>query len=72
MSDRSDQMRDSLLTVVQKKAGRPRVSSEPLLNVSMRLPTETYDRLIMIAERRETTVSALLRRAIILTLDKVS
>jgi hypothetical protein len=47
--------------------GRPRVD-EPLERVSTRLPIPVYDRLVEIANQRETSVSMLVRQLLILRL----
>ena len=48
--------------------GRPRVD-EPLERVSTRLPVHVYDRLVTIANSRETSVSMLVRQLLIIRLD---
>lgn len=48
--------------------GRPRVD-EPLERVSTRLPVPVYDRLVTIANQRETSVSMLVRQLIVLRLE---
>lgn len=47
--------------------GRPRVE-EPLERVSTRLPLPVYDRLVTIANERDTSVSMLVRQLIVLRL----
>lgn len=49
--------------------GRPRVD-EPLERVSTRLPIPVYDRLVAIANERDTSVSMLMRQLLILRLPR--
>lgn len=62
----SEPIRDG---VTERRRGRPRVA-DPVSPVSTRLPTPTYDRLIALANRREVSVSALIRQIVILQLHK--
>ncbi len=47
--------------------GRPRVET-PLERVSTRLPTPEYDRLVRLANRRDQSVSSLIRQLLVLRL----
>lgn len=51
-----------------RKRGRPRVP-EPRSSVSAWLPARVHDRLIAVAHRQDVSVSALVRKLIIFTLD---
>jgi predicted DNA-binding ribbon-helix-helix protein len=52
-----------------RRRGRPRVP-DPGSAVSTRLPTSIYDRLIALANRREVSVSALIRKMVIVQVNK--
>ncbi len=56
---------------VERKRGRPR-SAVPHSRVMTWLPVEVHDRLIRIANARETSVSGLVNRIVVLTLQKPS
>lgn len=64
-------MRDADTTAVPvvRPRGRPRVD-EPLERVSTRLPIHDYDRLVKIANLKETSVSNLVRQLLILRLPQ--
>lgn len=47
--------------------GRPR-SASPLSAVSTRLPAKAHDRLIALANREEVSVSAMVRRLVVMQL----
>lgn len=51
----------------RNRGGRPR-SSEPKSTVSTWLPAEAHDRLIAVAQAKETSVSALVRQVLILNI----
>jgi predicted HicB family RNase H-like nuclease len=51
----------------RRPRGRPRVE-EPSKEFSIRLPPQTYDRLIDLAKREEQSVSATVRQLLILRL----
>ncbi len=51
-----------ILIVEPRKAGRPR-SSDPMVPVMTRIPSEQYDRLLKIASKREgETASSIVRQ----------
>ena len=51
------------------KRGRPR-AAEPSTNVCTWLKTKDYDRLLRLAARRDTSVSAILRRLVVTRLPR--
>ena len=54
----------------ERRRGRPR-SADPLLSpVTTHLPTKAHDRLIVLAKQREVSVSALVRRLLILQIGR--
>jgi hypothetical protein len=56
------------LPLERRRVGRPRVDMEPLERVSTRLPTPVYDRLVTIANERDTSVSMLVRQLLVIRL----
>lgn len=64
-------MDDPLIVGPTRKAGRGRPkASEPRSTVSTRLHSQHHDRLIQLAHRHETSVSAVVRRLIVTQLTK--
>lgn len=63
----SDRRQLDCLVDVERRRGRPRVS-EPGTSVSTWLRPDEHDRLIKLANARETTVSSLVRSLLILRL----
>ncbi len=63
----SDGMSAPMLIFPERRRGRPR-SSEPGATVCTWLPPDAHDKLIRIANRREKSVSALVRELLILRL----
>lgn len=56
------------MPIVERRGrGRPRVD-EPFERLSTRVPLPTYDRLVKLANQRETSVSHLVRQLLILRL----
>ena len=53
-----------------RQRGRPRVA-ERLEQVGTRLPIAYYDRLVQIANQRDTSVSSLVRQLLILRLPRI-
>lgn len=54
----------------RNKGGRPRLADEPSSSVTARVPASAHDRLIVIANKNEMSVSELVRRILIFQLDK--
>ena len=54
----------------RNKGGRPRLADEPSSSITARLPASAHDRLIVLANKHEMSVSALVRRILIFQLDK--
>jgi hypothetical protein len=51
----------------QRGRGRPK-ASDPGISLCTRVPTSEYDRLVRMANQRETSVSALVRQMLVLRL----
>jgi len=60
-------MDDQPKPVPPRGRGRPRVEA-PLERVSTRIPTPHYDRLVRLANKRDQSVSALIRQLLVLKL----
>jgi hypothetical protein len=56
----SEAQNGSLLILGERRRGRPRVE-EPQERLSTRIPTPEYDRLVKLAQKRDQSLSALVR-----------
>ena len=52
-----------------RRRGRPRVE-QPLSAISTRMPTNLHDKLVVLANKHEVSVSALVRQMLMLQLGK--
>jgi hypothetical protein len=53
-----------------KVRGRPAMGRAQLSPISSRVPIATHDKLIKVANRQEMSVAALIRRIIVITIDR--
>jgi hypothetical protein len=65
----ADPIPSGLQPIVERRRGRPRVP-EPLSSVTTHLPTTAHDRLILLAQKQEVSVSALVRSLLILQIGQ--
>lgn len=67
--EQNDVMSRQAVVVETRGRGRPRVS-EPRASVSTWLPATAHDQLIALAKREERSISATIRRLLILNLPR--
>lgn len=66
---------DSMFVVgpsAARRPGRPRVSSEPMERIDVRIPVSDYDRLIKLAMSRGESVASLTRTLLRLRMSGIS
>ena len=66
----ADPIPSGLRPIVERRRGRPRAEHPLRSPVTTHLPTTAHDRLIVLAQKHEVSVSALVRSLLILQIGK--